>query len=102
MCDPFNLIFISVQKSKSERARHSKSAIIRGTATKSDNDLLRASLRGIQNHVTDAEGAGKIDIVLIRLQTTHPGGLAHLHDCELSVFDPAITRFDLAAERIVR
>src|SRR5437588_5828056 len=89
-------------ESKTECPRHAESAVVGRAAAQANNDLLRISLGGIQNHLPNPESARKIDIVLIRPQSPHTGRFTHFHHSELLILDPAVTRFDFAAEWIVR
>src|SRR5439155_9216747 len=43
------------EKSKTQSARHSESAIVCCAATKANNDFVRATIRGVQNHFASAE-----------------------------------------------
>src|ERR1700737_4698635 len=89
-------------ESKTKCAARPQSSVFGRAAAKDDDYLLCSALRGIQNHFPDAGRRRKIDIVLVRLQATHAGRFTHFHHGELLVLDPAVTRFDLASERILR
>src|SRR5207248_3679386 len=90
------------KKSKAKCTRHSESAVVRGTAPKSNNDLFRAAPRRIQNHFADAERAGDLRIQFARPQPAHSCRFAHFHHSERLLCDPAVTRFDLAVKWAVR
>ena len=58
--------------------------------------------RRLENHFANAKRVREIDVILVGLQTPHSRRFAHLHHCELAIIYVRITRFNLAAARIVR
>src|SRR5437588_9152008 len=89
------------EKSKTKRACHSKSAVIRRAATETDDDFFRAAVSRVQNYFANAGCGCDLGIQFVRLQTAHPGRFAHLHYREFAIVDPAVTRFDFTTKRIV-
>jgi hypothetical protein len=90
------------EKSKPKGARHSKPAVVCRAAAEADNDFARAVLRRIQNHLANAECVRAERIAFTFGKPSHTGGFAHFHYGNVSVFDPSVTRVDLASEQIVR
>ena len=56
----------------------------------------------LKKHFSDSKRARKIDIALIRLNTSHPRRFAHFHDGELFVLDIGVAAIDFTAQGIVR
>ena len=93
---------VLVIEPKAQRARHAGAAVVCGAAAEADDDFLRAALHRIRNHLADAERGGANRISFVFREATHAGGLAHFHHRKFFMFDPAVTRIDLAAQRVVR
>src|SRR6202030_3714833 len=94
--------FARAEKSKPNRPRHPKSAVVGRAAAKSNNDFTHVVPRSVEHHLANAKRAGEINITFVGPQSAHPGRFAHLHHRETVLVDVGVTRFDIAAEWIVR
>ena len=97
---PFLLILL--EESKTKCSRHSEAAVVRRAAAEPDNDLIRATARGSNQHFADAKCVRAKWIAFAGRESAHPRRLTHFHDCEFAMLNPGIARVDFAPERIVR
>src|SRR5215472_10773634 len=87
---------------KSQRARHTETAIVCRAATQTHNDFVRTAFGRIQNHLAHTERSRTNGITFTFRKPAHTSGFAHLHYRKFFLVDPSVARVDLSAERIVR
>src|SRR5204862_269072 len=79
---PFFLILL--EESKTKCSRHSEAAVVRRAAAEPDNDLIRATARGSNQHFADAKCVRAKWIAFAGRESAHPRRLTHFHDCEFA------------------
>src|SRR4051794_11391573 len=70
---------VVVEEAKSESPCHPETTIVSHTSAKTHDDPGRAGTRGGENHFSNSECRGAIDIGPDNIQMFRPCDLAHLH-----------------------